>query len=435
MRKRFLLFCVSLFSLFFLASFFIAVQPTHAANTGEVCSPSNTCTNPLDKCQCPAGAATCRANQTTCTRQAAAKLDYGQTCKDDPDCKGTCDDDRKVCVPTSCASTKCPSGFACKTTTNQRGSTSVCVADENLYTCTCDKPAGVGGKGKNGYTCTKGNDTKKASCKDAEQGCYDKPGETFERDDIFDNGDSGTGVKCEKATTTNIKCTCKTPGVAGSGRNGFSCTKGDETVNKYCKHSEDACNNEATYVQRREDIFDNDPFSGIHCAAPVTPLPPSPPCKEWDSLGRCVTVQASAGINQFSTRPEELITQIFAIILSLAGGIGVLLIMRAGYTIQVSLGNAQKLQEGRDQLIAAIVGLFFLIFSFVFLQAIGVDILRIPSIGSPSGGTGTGTAVGASCATHGDPNSGCTGGLRCDVAQDTSDACRTQKECAGTCQK
>ncbi len=45
-----------------------------------------------------------------------------------------------------------------------------------------------------------------------------------------------------------------------------------------------------------------------------------------------------------------------------------------------SQGKPETLQQGRDQLIAAIVGLLFLIFSFVLLQTIGVDILKLPGI-------------------------------------------------------
>jgi hypothetical protein len=43
-----------------------------------------------------------------------------------------------------------------------------------------------------------------------------------------------------------------------------------------------------------------------------------------------------------------------------------------------SQGKPESIQEGRDQIIAAIVGLAFLIFSLVFLEVIGVNLLRIP---------------------------------------------------------
>jgi hypothetical protein len=80
-----------------------------------------------------------------------------------------------------------------------------------------------------------------------------------------------------------------------------------------------------------------------------------------------------------STDPAGFIVKIFAILLSLSGGIALLLIIRAGYSIMTSQGKPEQLQQGREQLIAAIVGLIFLIFSFVLLQLIGIDILKIPN--------------------------------------------------------
>jgi len=105
------------------------------------------------------------------------------------------------------------------------------------------------------------------------------------------------------------------------------------------------------------------------------PPPPSPPCKTWID-GEC-TVFAS-GLGPIATDPAGFIQTIFAILLSVSGGIALLLIIRAGYQLLTSQGKPEQLQNGRDQLIAAIVGLIFLIFSFVFLQLIGVDILHLP---------------------------------------------------------
>lgn len=107
------------------------------------------------------------------------------------------------------------------------------------------------------------------------------------------------------------------------------------------------------------------------------PDPPKPPCEEFNKDGSCKSIVTAVG--KLGTNPETFITRIFAVILSFSGGVAVLLIMKAGYQIMTSRGTPQSLQEGREQLVAAIVGLLFLIFSFVFLQVIGIDILNIPT--------------------------------------------------------
>lgn len=109
---------------------------------------------------------------------------------------------------------------------------------------------------------------------------------------------------------------------------------------------------------------------------PTLPPPPSPPCKTWGSNGVCNTFGSTFG--GFSTDPNGFIQKIFAILLSVSGGIALLLIIRAGYNMMTAQGNPEKLNNAREQLVAAMVGLVFLIFSFVFLQLIGFDILHIP---------------------------------------------------------
>lgn len=102
----------------------------------------------------------------------------------------------------------------------------------------------------------------------------------------------------------------------------------------------------------------------------------SPPCATKDADGKCIAVDTAIG--QISTDPKTFVQSIFSIVLGLAGGIALILIMYSGYKMMASQGNPEALTAARDQLISAIVGLLFIIFSFVILQVIGVDILRIP---------------------------------------------------------
>ena len=46
----------------------------------------------------------------------------------------------------------------------------------------------------------------------------------------------------------------------------------------------------------------------------------------------------------------------------------------------VSQGNPGELEEARQQLVSAIVGLLFLILALVLIWLIGFDILRIPDL-------------------------------------------------------
>jgi hypothetical protein len=133
------------------------------------------------------------------------------------------------------------------------------------------------------------------------------------------------------------------------------------------------------------------------------PNPPAPPCAPNAMVkGKCTAVITAFG--RVSTEPGQFITRLFAILLGGAGGIAVILIMRSGYRIMTARGNPEGIQQGREQFVAAIVGLMFLVFSFVLLQVIGIDILRIPNFTG-----GGGPATSGACSDNGG---------RCTSAQD-----------------
>ena len=125
------------------------------------------------------------------------------------------------------------------------------------------------------------------------------------------------------------------------------------------------------------------------------PTSPLSPCSQWALLDgatispkdpkyndpdfkerKCIAVNTAIG--DISTDPQGFVRSIFSIVLGLAGGIALILIILSGYKMMASQGNPEALQASREQLISAIIGLLFIIFSFVILQVIGVDILRIP---------------------------------------------------------
>jgi len=106
-----------------------------------------------------------------------------------------------------------------------------------------------------------------------------------------------------------------------------------------------------------------------------------PPCanKSFDNNGNCPTINTAIG--PIDTDPAGFIKSVFGLLLGVAGGIAVVLIIISGYRLMASQGNPEQVQGAREMLTSAIVGLLFIIFSFVILQIIGVSILQIPGFG------------------------------------------------------
>lgn len=90
----------------------------------------------------------------------------------------------------------------------------------------------------------------------------------------------------------------------------------------------------------------------------------------------CASVDTALG--SISTDPGGLVGSILRILLSVSGGVALLLIIAGGYQLMVSQGNPEKVKEARERITAAIVGLIFIIFSVTILQIIGVTILQLP---------------------------------------------------------
>lgn len=125
----------------------------------------------------------------------------------------------------------------------------------------------------------------------------------------------------------------------------------------------------------------------IETPVPPTLVPPSPPCANpaygkgsYDpATGNCRVLKTAVG--DISTDPKGFIKNLFQILLSVSGGIALLLIIRGGYKYMTSQGNPETTKAAQEEITSAIVGLLFLIFSMVILQIIGVDLLKIPGLG------------------------------------------------------
>jgi hypothetical protein len=102
-----------------------------------------------------------------------------------------------------------------------------------------------------------------------------------------------------------------------------------------------------------------------------------PACARLAADGKSCAMVTTA-IGDIDTNGPAFVQRIFSFVLGIGGGIALILIILAGYKFITSQGNPEKVKAANEQLTSAIVGLLFIILSFVILQIIGVDILKIP---------------------------------------------------------
>ncbi len=107
-----------------------------------------------------------------------------------------------------------------------------------------------------------------------------------------------------------------------------------------------------------------------HCAAKADGTP------DVDANGFCLSVDSAIG--NIPTKIGDFVNRLLGILIGIGAGIAVLLIIYAGYKLMTSQGNPEAIQNAKDMITSAIVGLLFIIFSIVILEVIGVDILKIP---------------------------------------------------------
>lgn len=133
---------------------------------------------------------------------------------------------------------------------------------------------------------------------------------------------------------------------------------------------------ELKFVNSLSDSTQNALCQDVALASTPEPTQPPLPCAKKGANGQCISVDTAIG--NISTDPQGFVRAIFGIVLGLAGGIALVIIIISGYRFMASQGNPESITNARQQLTAAIVGLLFIMFSFVILQIIGVDILKIP---------------------------------------------------------
>ncbi len=100
-------------------------------------------------------------------------------------------------------------------------------------------------------------------------------------------------------------------------------------------------------------------------------IPPAPeiPLGIWTAVG-CI-----------ENDPQSIVVVVIRVGMGVAGGVALLMILAASFTISTSQGDAKKTDEGREMITSAVIGLIFIIMSITMLQFIGVSIFRIPGFG------------------------------------------------------
>ena len=78
------------------------------------------------------------------------------------------------------------------------------------------------------------------------------------------------------------------------------------------------------------------------------------------------------------TNPAELAKDILKFAIGIGGGLAFLMMLLGAFQMLTSAGNPDSLKAGQERLTSAVIGLLFVIFATLFLQIIGVDILKLP---------------------------------------------------------
>ncbi|HVZ58420.1 MAG TPA: pilin [Patescibacteria group bacterium] len=120
------------------------------------------------------------------------------------------------------------------------------------------------------------------------------------------------------------------------------------------------------------------PFKLVITKNDTTATQPPVNTKNPAKIDLCTQYESSLGLIPIDV--TSFVQKLFAILLSLTGGIILILLIYSGYQLLLSQGNPDKVKEARERITSAIIGLLFLILSFVILQVLGVDLLHIPGI-------------------------------------------------------
>lgn len=110
--------------------------------------------------------------------------------------------------------------------------------------------------------------------------------------------------------------------------------------------------------------------------------------KQKQLCSDCMNGKSSSGkpgvwtaIGCIGRDPESITQRLIQLGIGMGGGLCLLTCLAGGFILTTSEGNPKKVEEAKEMITGAIVGLLFVIFSVVILQFIGVTIFHIPGFG------------------------------------------------------
>ena len=91
-----------------------------------------------------------------------------------------------------------------------------------------------------------------------------------------------------------------------------------------------------------------------------------------------VLADVNTALGPISSDPAQLANDILRIAIGAAGGVAFLLIIYGGFKLAFSSGDPKAIQDAREVITSAIVGLVIIVMSVFLLRLIGLDILGLP---------------------------------------------------------
>lgn len=79
--------------------------------------------------------------------------------------------------------------------------------------------------------------------------------------------------------------------------------------------------------------------------------------------------------------PESITKSLIQLGVGMGGGLCLITCLAGGFLLTTSEGNPKKVEEAKEMITGAIIGLLFVLFSVIILQFIGVTIFHIPGFG------------------------------------------------------
>lgn len=121
------------------------------------------------------------------------------------------------------------------------------------------------------------------------------------------------------------------------------------------------CHNSTIYVSQKS----GEPPVGTPPGGGGPGLSGKNPCEG----GVCKTA-----LGDIPTNPTKFAQRVLEIAVGLGGGLALILMVIGAIKVLTSTGDQQKLNAGRDMIVAAVAGLLFIIFSMLILRFIGIQI-------------------------------------------------------------